>query len=569
MFTINDDLSIYATRGDTVFFTVTANGNGTPYTFQAGDVLRIKIYEKKNAEEVVLEKSFPVTAATTDFTILLTEEDTKIGGVISKARDYWYEIELNPFTNPQTIIGYDEDGPKVFKLFPEGADSEIPEVKPEDIPVVDVELDMTSNRPVQNQAISRAIVNLEAAYQVTKEEVTKTVSRAHSDIAVERARIDNMVTGVPADDAELVDIRVGADGKTYGSAGTAVREQFRKLTSGNVLSNNPKTQTHIASERVIETDIVSNVPAKQKIKLKYSSVTATLGETSIAYLGITNADTGEETAPYAVLRVNEELEITAPFTISKFRLYVTEVNAYGELLFEVETRGVFDSLSEFEKTLNSAIVSAPRMIGIIGDSYSAYKDWISADYLEWYSDDGNAQTNDVSDVTHMWWWKLCNETGRTLLRNSSFSGSTICNTGENGADSSKTSFVTRAMKDFGVAKTLEVKPEEIFVFGGTNDTWLNAPVGTAKYSDWNEDDLKSVLPAFCYMIACVKKYNPGVKIYNIVNDMLSEHIKDGMASVCEFYGVTNIVLNNISKDNAHPNIAGMEQIKNQIIEALV
>ena len=70
------------------------------------------------------------------------------------------------------------------------------------------------------------------------------------------------------------------------------------------------------------------------------------------------------------------------------------------------------------------------------------------------------------------------------------------------------------------------------------------------------------------MIDHIKKYNPGVKIYNIVNDMLSEQIKNGMASVCEFYGVKNIVLSNISKDNAHPNIAGMEQIKNQIIEAL-
>ena len=238
MFTINDDLSIYATRGDTVFFTVTANENGTPYTFQAGDVLRIKIYEKKNAEEVVLEKCFPVTAATTDFTILLTEEDTKIGGVISKARDYWYEIELNPFTNPQTIIGYDEDGAKVFKLFPEGADSEIPEVKPEDIPVVDVELDMTSNRPVQNQAISRAIVNLEAAYQVTKKEVeekayetTDTLNKFEAKLATEKTRVDNLLSGAAVDDAELLDVRVGYDGNVYANAGDAVRSISNGITA--------------------------------------------------------------------------------------------------------------------------------------------------------------------------------------------------------------------------------------------------------------------------------------------------------------------------------------------------
>lgn len=48
-------------------------------------------------------------------------------------------------------------------------------------------------------------------------------------IAVERARIDNLVSGDTVDDAELLDIRVGADGKTYDSAGTAVRTQIQKI----------------------------------------------------------------------------------------------------------------------------------------------------------------------------------------------------------------------------------------------------------------------------------------------------------------------------------------------------
>ena len=249
MFTMNDDLSIYATRGDTVFFTVTAEGNGVPYYFEAGDVIRMKIFQKKNAENVVMEKCFPVTSKTDRFIILLTEEDTKIGEVISKATDYWYEIELNPFTNPQTIIGYDEDGAKIFKLFPEGADSEIPEIDPEDIPVVDIELDMTSNRPVQNQAIARAIVNLEAAYKVTEQEVSEkatnfsiTAAKMSTEVAAERARIDNLLAGDFADDAELVDMRVGVDGTIYGSAGTAVRTQLNAKMNA-VDSVTPKTGT--------------------------------------------------------------------------------------------------------------------------------------------------------------------------------------------------------------------------------------------------------------------------------------------------------------------------------------
>ncbi len=168
MFVVNDDLSIYATRGDIVFFNVTAEDNGKNYKFQVGDIVRIKVYGKKDAEEVVLQKDFPVTEITEKVEIYLSEEDTKIGEVISKPKDYWYEVELNPNDNPQTIIGYDEDGAKVFKLFPEGDDiPPLPDPKPEEIPIVDEELDFYSTRPVQNQAITRAFENLLDGYERT------------------------------------------------------------------------------------------------------------------------------------------------------------------------------------------------------------------------------------------------------------------------------------------------------------------------------------------------------------------------------------------------------------------
>ncbi|MBR2388192.1 MAG: hypothetical protein IKB02_05430 [Clostridia bacterium] len=174
MFKVNDDLSIYVTRGDMVFLKVTAENNGEAYTFDAGEVLRIKVYRKKDCKEVVLQKDFPVTTATQEVELILEEADTKIGEVISKPVDYWYEVELNPFDNPQTIIGYDDDGTKVFKLFPEGDDIEDYEpITPEDIPIVDTELDMTSNRPVENQVIARAFAQLQEGYQATHEAVAK------------------------------------------------------------------------------------------------------------------------------------------------------------------------------------------------------------------------------------------------------------------------------------------------------------------------------------------------------------------------------------------------------------
>lgn len=183
MFQINDDLSIYVTRGDILFFSVVADDGGGLYKFQAGDVVRVKVFEKKKAEAVVLQKDFPVIAETDSVEIFLSEEDTKIGGVISKPKDYWYEVELNPYNNPQTLIGYDEDGAKVLKLFPEGDD--IPEYvpEPEEVRVMDEELDLTSTHPVQNQAIARAIVALRAGVE------------ANADgVAMEKARFDNLIS---------------------------------------------------------------------------------------------------------------------------------------------------------------------------------------------------------------------------------------------------------------------------------------------------------------------------------------------------------------------------------------
>lgn len=167
MFLLNDDLSIYATRGDIVFFMLSAEDKdtGDKYTFQSGDVLRFKIFGKKDAENVVMQKDFPVLETSESIEIFLTKEDTKIGDVISKPVDYWYEIELNPLTSPQTIIGYDDDGAKIFKVMPEGEDFEIIQPEPEDLAVVDSELDLASTRPVENQAIARAIIDLQAKYE--------------------------------------------------------------------------------------------------------------------------------------------------------------------------------------------------------------------------------------------------------------------------------------------------------------------------------------------------------------------------------------------------------------------
>ncbi len=123
MFVINEDKSIYLTRGDIANIVVSATQpDGEPYTFQVGEVVRFKVFKRKDCTEVVLAKDVKVTEESTTVAIYLDKDETKIGDIINKPTNYWYEVEVNPDTEPQTIIGYDDDGEKILRLFPEGSD---------------------------------------------------------------------------------------------------------------------------------------------------------------------------------------------------------------------------------------------------------------------------------------------------------------------------------------------------------------------------------------------------------------------------------------------------------------
>lgn len=125
MFKVKDDLSIHVTRGDVGLLGITAkNEDESDYIFQIGDVVRLGVFEKKKFSSIKLQKDIIVQEQGTEVQIPLDKEDTTIGNIINTPVDYWYEIQLNPETNPQTIIGYDENGAKIFRLYPEGVEKE-------------------------------------------------------------------------------------------------------------------------------------------------------------------------------------------------------------------------------------------------------------------------------------------------------------------------------------------------------------------------------------------------------------------------------------------------------------
>lgn len=164
-----DDNTIYATRGDAVTFSVEKVVGDAKYKFQPGETVRIKICAKKDCTKVVLMKDFEVAEESTSVNIFLDKNEMKFGEIISKPTDYWYECELNPDTTPDTFIGYNADGPALFKLFPEAKDvteGEIPD-------------------PGENSAVSKMVVTFVHEYldshsemiikEILKEENIQTI----------------------------------------------------------------------------------------------------------------------------------------------------------------------------------------------------------------------------------------------------------------------------------------------------------------------------------------------------------------------------------------------------------
>lgn len=202
---------------------------------------------------------------------------------------------------------------------------------------------------------------------------------------------------------------------------------------------------------------------------------------------------------------------------------------------------------------------------IFGDSYSTFSGYIPEGYAVYYTDTGHENT-DVSRVTETWWHSLLAETDSKLILNDSWSGSTIGYTGYNNSDCSGTSsfiYRLRRMKKEGFFEQNTV--HTVFVFGGTNDSWSNAPLGEMKYADWQEKDLYQVLPAICCFLKTLKDTLPEARIVCLINCDLKPEIMEGLKQAGAYYQIQTVQLENIHKANGHPTIQGMQEIKTQIL----
>lgn len=207
-------------------------------------------------------------------------------------------------------------------------------------------------------------------------------------------------------------------------------------------------------------------------------------------------------------------------------------------------------------------------IMIFGDSYSTYEGHIPAGYAVYYSGHRD-NPPDVFDVKNTWWGRLIAETDSTLVQNNSWSGSTIGYTGYNNSDCShSSSFIYRFEKLLAEGFFEEHKIDRLFVFGGTNDSWSNAPLGESDKEAIEESDLFCVLPAIKHFIARLAKKLPDTKLVIIGNCDIKSEITGALALAAERAGATYVGLSGVDKINGHPTELGMEQIKDQVLASV-
>ncbi len=196
---------------------------------------------------------------------------------------------------------------------------------------------------------------------------------------------------------------------------------------------------------------------------------------------------------------------------------------------------------------------------IIGDSYSTYNGHIPEGYPTYYPG------ADVDSVDKTWWGRLGKQADIKWIQNNSWSGSPLGFTGYNGTDCSKFgSFIARyrQLREAGFFE--ENKIDTVFVFGGTNDSWANAPLGEIKLSDWTDDELFNVLPAICYLTCILKTDLPDADIILIINSGIKPEIQDCFEVAAKHFGVKSIRLHDIDKVGNHPTAKGMQAICDQV-----
>ena len=378
--------------------------------------------------------------------------------------------------------------------------------------------------------------------------------------AATKDQVANIVASVTTD-SELIDVRYGADGMTYASAGEAVREQVKYCIDNMryLMSNLFDIFTKVGMEdkgfynlngtwspfnTTYSTGLI-DVSAFEQLTLlvdasNYGTHALTFWDESGVFLSYQSVNKDETT-------------LSVPDGAKYIRLAVYYAEATPKILAPFDHANDEKMQAELESiktTLETLVGNKYNSFSILGDSFSTFVGFTDpVENNQYYP----TMSEDVLLVRSTWWHQFAAETGITLQKNNSYSGSRISKSAGDGQ-----SFADR-VDNLG-------KPDLVIVEGATNDSADN--VGEYKYTDWTEDDLACFRPALAYTLNYLREHNPGAAIVFMLNNGLNKTIIESVETVCEYYAVPVLYLESIDKSSGHPTVEGMRQIKEQLISFL-
>lgn len=217
-------------------------------------------------------------------------------------------------------------------------------------------------------------------------------------------------------------------------------------------------------------------------------------------------------------------------------------------------------------------------ISILGDSISTFNGYIPNGQPTYYPKPG------MTNVEYTWWKKFMDATGTKLLKNDSWSGSTVTtNAGEPGAGC-------------GVRATTLGNPEIIIVYMGINDYGNNVDIGSYDFKTIPSDTTK-FKEAYALMLYKIQANSPNSQVFCCTlpptggypnfphqtgKGFLLKDFNDAIRDCCQYFGCeiidlssSGITYNNYKiyygengDSTTHPNQLGMNLIANKVIKTI-
>ena len=245
------------------------------------------------------------------------------------------------------------------------------------------------------------------------------------------------------------------------------------------------------------------------------------------------------------------------------------------------------------KTIESSNVSTKYTgltLSILGDSLSAFTDYIPRDYNIFYP-----EANSIPMVEGTWWFQVLNATGMRLCSNASSANTNV--TGHTVAmDGSAPGCSFRRVMDLRGADG--ASPDVIIIYMGVNDFARDIPVGSFKTPSFQAEGIPADFSsAYELMLQKVRALYPNAQVYcctlfardpglrdkhgtpvnrngNTIMDF-NQQIKAIAtaygASVIDVYncGITYENLSVFTIDGVHPTLPGAQLFANCVLNALM